>query len=90
MSKANSECGKTVTPNDFLEQVSPLLDSVVRNACCRCHHLASAEDVERLKQRLCLHLLKIAEADIDSLPQPSSQRAWLQKVANNYVSRFLQ
>lgn len=90
MSIANSEPDKAVTPNKFLEQVGPLLDSVVRNACRRCHHLASAEDVERLKQRLCLHLLKNAEDDIDSLQELSSRQAWLQKVANNYVSRFLQ
>jgi RNA polymerase sigma factor (sigma-70 family) len=90
MSKANSERDKAVTPNEFLEQVRPLLDSAVRNACRHCHHLASAEDVERLKQRLCLHLLKKAEDDMDGLQELSSQRAWLQKVTNNYVSRFLQ
>ena len=89
MSKANAENSQDSTLNERLEQVIPLLGSVIRNACRRYRHPTSADEVARLKQRLILHLLENANA-LDGFRQQASLHTWLQKVANNYISRFLQ
>lgn len=100
MSKANSETPassslpeqveESISKDIFEEEVMPLLDGVICAAFRHCHQFASAEDRKRLRQRLSLHLLEKTKSRLGTFQQRSSLRTWLQKVANNYVSRFLQ
>lgn len=93
MSKPNAEPRPDAESDKQIEtlfaQAESLLGKAVRVAFLKYGHPLSPEDMERLKQRLRLHLLENDYRRLRTYSGQSELKTWLQRVVNREVSRYL-
>ena len=82
MLKDDSEPRRALTSEELFARALPLLNIAVRQACRRCHHYPTPEDVNRFSQRLVVLLMEDDYCVLDSCKEQAKFPAWLQGLVN--------
>ena len=77
------------TGEELFEQVVPLIEPAVSNACLHYQHRAAPDDVARFSQRLYAFFLEDDYRRLLTYDGKAQLKTWLQKVVNHEILRWV-